>query len=96
MPVGVTCMPAIVAQRPSSPFNSVTTLEAPVLSRVLFQLSGFLPTADEEKSSKNTTAGSAAFRAAVADGFPATTVSVKDGARRGLYDCPFTFAGSKK
>ena len=89
-------MPPIDAQWPSSPFSSVTTLVAPVLSRVLCQLRGFLPTGEEEKSSKNTTAGSAVFLVAASDDLPATTASVKDGDRRGLYGCPFTFSGSKK
>ena len=46
MAVGEICMPVIEAHCPSSPFSSVTTLEAPVLFRVLFQLTGYLPTGD--------------------------------------------------
>ena len=94
--MGVTRKPLIDAQRPSRPFNSVTTLEAPVSSRVLRQLSGFLPTAVDEKSSKKCTVGSAAFFLAASDGSAAPAVSMADGDRRGLYGCPFTLAGSKK
>ena len=72
------------------------TLEAPVSSRVLFQLSGFFPTAPEEKSSKKCTVGSAAFFLVASDGSAATAGSMNDGDRRGLYGCPFTLPGSKK